>query len=607
MASKIFLTKARNKRVMDNDTSNLSSKRMSLTKENSNNNVTQYITSVFSKNDPSNQCCANDTSYNTQTQSFWYNMCKKYEDEVCNGTKTKIKDFIQIHNLSDATFRRYRDKCRKGESIHPDQFRPERTSNNRSHIIDTNEHLFPACNHKMMGIHLQSNYEADRLLCPNCDVGIQSIVEQHKANENVINALLAKKDYHHFEVPDGVTRIKMCSFWDWVEENCKGKQKDLLKEVREMCPLEEGTLKVRFLNLDSSIKGGCPIPTQKDKDSIKGGYHPPNYKHDEKVVLSNPNDGSILVVCWPTKEQSKNAGKKAQQNNQEQQQKASYDFIVVDTLGLRNEDIVDVSKNQTQRISLLGKAKRSGAAGGYVVPTHNHLHDQLSTQNPACRHHRRFYRSKYSKSTLCKIEYVNPQTGKMTVFKSVYNDIRMTRSSKNAKKEMTIKEPSLKRKTLAEMEKRIRAMAIMFHFGLMRKEKDVVDTFLKTLEKVQDDHLNGLLQNSPFKCKSLYKHILLSWACITGEMRNNQALANHCDANKGNDLESLTMWGRVPDNDKRSATTVVANMTDGLLVMTLQGFAVRTRCGIDVIHCRLINTMHMPDRSRDDRNWSYVH
>ena len=104
--------------------------------------------------------------------------------------------------------------------------------------------------------------------------------------------------------------------------------------------------------------------------------------------------------------------------------------------------------------------------------------------------------------------------------------------------------------------------------------------------------------------------VLLEYACGTGEMRNHQPLRAHTDSNKSHPVESLMLFGKLPETvaTKRChCTSLVESMKDGMLIQPYERLVWQLRCGHDVLHCRFSNTYHLADVSRGALNWSYVH
>jgi hypothetical protein len=106
---------------------------------------------------------------------------------------------------------------------------------------------------------------------------------------------------------------------------------------------------------------------------------------------------------------------------------------------------------------------------------------------------------------------------------------------------------------------------------------------------------------------SYWEVILLEWATSTGEMRNHEACHSHEDGNKSHFMETMWLGGKVDTKDPTGCTTKVQAMTSGKLVLPLQGVVLDIRCGTDLLHLALTNTMHAPDETRDCCNFSRVH
>ena len=100
--------------------------------------------------------------------------------------------------------------------------------------------------------------------------------------------------------------------------------------------------------------------------------------------------------------------------------------------------------------------------------------------------------------------------------------------------------------------------------------------------------------------------ILLSWACTTGEMRNHMAVCAHYDGNKSHPVESMTLFGRMATNVQCNNNSC-DNQEDGYLIFPIDGITLKIRCGYDVVHCGLKQTVHLADNTRNSCNWSMVH
>jgi hypothetical protein len=124
------------------------------------------------------------------------------------------------------------------------------------------------------------------------------------------------------------------------------------------------------------------------------------------------------------------------------------------------------------------------------------------------------------------------------------------------------------------------------------------------IERISDSHREW---NQACDHLSNWEIVLLEWATSSGEMRNHQACYCHEDGNKSNLLETMWLGGKVRGNDKTTSTTKVKGMTNGKLVLPIQGLVFDIQCGRDLLHLALTNTMHVPDDTRNCYNYSRVH
>lgn len=232
---------------------------------------------------------------------------------------------------------------------------------------------------------------------------------------------------------------------------------------------------------------------------------------------------------------------------------------------------------------------------------------------PAAKKHRLFWRSLHSFATGLHFRYLNEEKDSLVEFNGYYRDPYMARLNKSRKrKELWVDAPK-RRKTILEMQSRLKALAIAKHLGLdrqcgMGKKLEWKDRAWDTFEFA--------VERLPFvwqvwkeidESLDIFEIVLLEWASATGEMRNHQAVACHVDANTSHFMESMTLFGKAPPGSCVPCTTAVENLHPGFLSFPLLGFAVEFRCGRDVLHLQLSRTMHVPDRSRDRFNWSWVH
>jgi hypothetical protein len=81
----------------------------------------------------------------------------------------------------------------------------------------------------------------------------------------------------------------------------------------------------------------------------------------------------------------------------------------------------------------------------------------------------------------------------------------------------------------------------------------------------------------------------------------------HTDTNRSHPVESMMIFGKVPQGDTRESTTIVNTMRNGMLIQPFERIVWELRCGRDVLHSRFSVTYHLSDESRGSSNWSYVH
>ena len=105
---------------------------------------------------------------------------------------------------------------------------------------------------------------------------------------------------------------------------------------------------------------------------------------------------------------------------------------------------------------------------------------------------------------------------------------------------------------------------------------------------------------------SLFESVLLAWSCSSGEMRNHIAVHGHTDGNTSHPVETLSLFARLPMCANVSMETAHTYFKDGYLYFPIDGIVIRYKIGRHIIHCNLKNTLHIPDDSRNDKNWSKV-
>ena len=175
------------------------------------------------------------------------------------------------------------------------------------------------------------------------------------------------------------------------------------------------------------------------------------------------------------------------------------------------------------------------------------------------------------------------------------------RKTANQKRKEAEENENLREKLIEEMKSRLSFLMILLEKE-MGTAYELFNTFSKAVLRVKQGNTNWKLTSiNEFDC------ILLEYGCGTGEMRNHQPLCAHTDSNTSHPVESMMLFGKVPEGDIRESTTIVNSMRNGMLIQPFERIVWELRCGRDVLHSRFSITYHLSDLSRGDSNWSYVH
>ena len=271
-------------------------------------------------------------------------------------------------------------------------------------------------------------------------------------------------------------------------------------------------------------------------------------------------------------------------------------FVLMDQLSLQDEDVINISKEESHSIIKGVTGGRSGAASGIVYPETNSHSLSKVTQKPNS------FMIAQKKSVGMVCVYENAQ-GEIKSFNSVYNDLYMNRLQKKKKERQLFSNPSYRRIVLQEMISRTQSYIIVYHFGLFQ------DMTINPFEK-----LNSILDKQPLYTYSLqcfqnmgysfFESALLVWSSLSGEMRNHQSVSAHCDGNTSHEIETLTLFPRIAINSQTKTYSCPNRDMFGYLYFPLDALVLKYLCAKHIIHCNLKLTLHLPDSSRDDTNWS---
>ena len=269
------------------------------------------------------------------------------------------------------------------------------------------------------------------------------------------------------------------------------------------------------------------------------------------------------------------------------------DFILLESTKINEVSILEQCLNEMKSIAKGKTAPRAGAAGGYMLPSENCRSLSKVTMNERLILSRK-------RSVGMSVTYRNHR-GEVKGRNAVYNDIHMTRHNSSSKFKLTLKSVAMQRILVNEMISRLRSFIVLDKENVIPIQTSLFG-FLKYDDKRRKME-NRFLQYG----KSLLEAKLLSWACSTGEMRNHEAVKAHFDGNKSHPVETMTVYGRLAVNRREFKVSEVTTMEKGYLLLPLEGITIQMKCGYDILHCSLKNTLHLADNSRNTCNWTRVH
>ena len=268
------------------------------------------------------------------------------------------------------------------------------------------------------------------------------------------------------------------------------------------------------------------------------------------------------------------------------------DFLIIENSNFNEQSLINVSIEETRFISKGITSPRAGASGGFMLP--NEVCKSLS---PVTDNNRILTMRK--NSVAMSLTYTN-KDGDSKGRNAIYKDVYMRRLTSKQKFKLVLNNTHLQNILITEMISRLRAFIILHDMKIMDIEH-TTNTFLTDTE-------SRLLMEEQFLGvgRTKLEARLLSWSCMTGEMRNHMALCAHVDGNKSHPVETMTLLGRMSSNEKHDDSST-ALLKDGYVIFPLDGVTLKLKCGQDIVHCCLKKTMHLADNTRNTCNWSRVH
>ena len=409
-------------------------------------------------------------------------------------------------------------------------------------------------------------------ICPTCQTAKSCLVDRALHDEALLTAMKQNFGTLKLEWRDEGPNVHGISL-----QNLATKMPSKVRDCKDFKKFLSGSVKIRCIHLDVN-----PPSTQAQK-AVEGGMHPEHFNYPTEQLIRNPGDGSIGLVSW--------------KNGTSDPLKR--DYIFIGNLGVTNECIKSICLEETRHMQNMAVGKRYGAAGGFLVPSQKRCFDTKS-MSKCTKTTREFVKAPESTSTACAIAYNNIEKNKEVVYGTCYKDILMCRlePDQKAKRLQTI--AAEQEKTIKEMEHRLKCLLAVEYLSL-EQPSAIWSDFKKVATSVSNPSIVRKWGNV-----SLWHCVLLEWASRMPEIRNHQALAAHVDGNRLNFLQSMTLFGKVATNANESSSSLVRSMVKGILCCPLQGVAVEIECGRDALQMQLANTVHVPDRTRGQKNWSWV-
>jgi hypothetical protein len=441
-----------------------------------------------------------------------------------------------------------------------------------------NEELVYHCEHR---VHQDfCDITNNSPICPTCTTVQKVWDKENQANRILNQRLIEYNNSANWEWPAAVSYntkqlwTNVMSKWEFPNINLEWwYYLSSLPSFRYY--LNGDDIRVRCLEITSMKKD------PKETREIHGAALPytfnnHNNKWNPQQIFKNPGDGSFGLVDF-----------------------LNGDYACIGTVNLSNETIEAISRSETKVIGESKMAKRAGSAGGFMYPVDDPEVRKDTKSMSKCTKKHRLLTTSNGFGTALTLHYIN--NGLKKKVNSVYPDLAVDRKKAIKKRKEAEENEHLRKKLIGEMKSRLSFLMILLEKS-MGTAYELFKTFTEAAIRVKKGKTNWNLQgHNEFDC------VLLEYGCGTGEMRNHQALCAHTDTNTSHPVESMMLFGKVPEGDIRESTTIVNTMRNGMLIQPFERIVWELCCGRDVLHSRFSITYHLSDLSRGDSNWSYVH
>jgi len=448
-------------------------------------------------------------------------------------------------------------------------------------------YTYPVCGHKEKFTalqyfldHFRTRYTPDQLIysCITCRFKKEQQFKQTRADLTLDATMHENEGKHQLNWPQEKKHFKL----DQHLKKCfKGKnmQKlamDLNKDA-EWKMWVTAPIECKVLDLPD-----VPVTTNTQRDTIRGGFLAPGATFGKQQMLASPFDNSNGIVMWP------NGPTKIKD-------RPTKDYAIFAKRGtFSDSNILNMGKSEMEHIAKGLRDKRPCGASGFTMAGKEPSNSDPISLTPATRGE--FGRALYPTeehltSTNLNVVYFD-KNEKLTDWGGIYADVKQRRLDKSSKRKEAKKYQIYRKALKEEMKSRMQAFAIILGLGLDTFPR-LFGTFQEAMDRVQIKSCQ-MEWHEVDPTLTLFEILLLEYACGTGEMRNHQALAAHVDANKSHPLESMILYDRF-GSDK-----------PGSLMIPQKGIGIVMEPGT-LVHLQLGNTMHVPDSSRNEQNWTKVH
>ena len=205
---------------------------------------------------------------------------------------------------------------------------------NASYCKNPNQVHFSFCGHAVPPRLLGKELPGGFLLCPTCLAYRTVEKDERMAEEALLRALDANSSSSCMHWPDKVSVIRLGDVLSLTEPD------NLLGDDGQWQKFLTADIKFRVLDLGDKSEAS----TKRNMELIKGAKHPPKhvFSFEKNQVVKNPMDGSIGVAMWNTVSKDKVIGR----GNKKQCVRLApqNDFMMIDSMLLANEDVMDISK-----------------------------------------------------------------------------------------------------------------------------------------------------------------------------------------------------------------------------------------------------------------------